>query len=113
MHMISIYRSIPESVVSFGIALAISAMAFPSCCIRDTVGGDVGTDEGENVGTNEGVAVVGVDVGTDEGENVGVDACATVVLVVIVTKRTTPMRKCRFIMIPVATRQRKCTPHRF
>ena len=29
MHIISIYRSIPESVVSPGIALAISAMAFP------------------------------------------------------------------------------------
>ena len=89
----SIDQSIPESVVSTGIALAISAIAFPSSCIRDT--------------TADG------DVGTDEGENVGVDACATVVLVVIVTKRTTPMRKCRFIMIPVATRQRKCTPHRF
>ena len=29
MHIISIYRSIPESVVSPGIALAISAMVFP------------------------------------------------------------------------------------
>ena len=37
--------SLPESVVSFGIALAISAMAFPSCCIRDTVG----ANEGANV----------------------------------------------------------------
>ena len=45
MHIGSIYPSIPESVVSFGIALAISAMAFPSCCIRDTVG----ANEGANV----------------------------------------------------------------
>ena len=29
----NVYQSIPESVVSPGIALAISAMAFPSCCI--------------------------------------------------------------------------------
>ena len=35
------YRSIPESVVSPGIALAISAMAFPSSCIGDTVGDDI------------------------------------------------------------------------
>ena len=34
-HKISL--SLPESVVSFGIALAISAMAFPSCCIGLTL----------------------------------------------------------------------------
>ena len=45
MHIGSIYPSIPVSVVSFDIALAISAMAFPSCCIRDTVG----AKEGANV----------------------------------------------------------------
>ena len=83
MHTISSDQSIPESAVSPGIALAISAMAFPSSCIRDTTAdGDVGTDEGENVGTDDGVAVVGVavvgidegeNVGTDEGENVGTD----------------------------------------
>ena len=40
----------PESVVSPGIALAISAMAFPSSCIRDTTAdGDVGTDVGADV----------------------------------------------------------------
>ena len=44
-----IYRSIPESVVSPGIALAISAMAFPSCCICDTVGADVGINVGADV----------------------------------------------------------------
>ena len=43
------YRSIPESVVSPGIALAISAMAFPSCCIRDTVGADVGINVGAEI----------------------------------------------------------------
>ena len=40
------------SVVSFGIDLAISAMAFPSCCIRDTVGVDVGTDVSTYVGVD-------------------------------------------------------------
>ena len=75
MHTISSDQSIPESAVSPGIALAISAMAFPSSCIRDTTAdGDVGTDEGENVGTDDGAAVVGVAVvGIDEGENVGTD----------------------------------------
>ena len=54
MHIISIYRSIPESVVSPGIALAISAMAFPSCCILaiDTVGADVGVFVGADVGSD-------------------------------------------------------------
>ena len=49
-----IYRSIPVSVVSPGIALAISAMAFPSCCIpnSDTVGADVGTNVGARVGAD-------------------------------------------------------------
>ena len=43
----SIDTFIPASVVSPGIALAISAMAFPSSCIRDTTAdGDVGTDVG-------------------------------------------------------------------
>ena len=51
------YRSIPESVVSPGIALAISAMAFPSCCIRDTVGADVGIDVGADVGINVGADI--------------------------------------------------------
>ena len=42
--------SLPESVVSPGIALAISAMAFPSCCIRDiTADGDVGINVGADV----------------------------------------------------------------
>ena len=50
------YQSIPESVVSPGIALAISAMAFPSCCIRDTVGG-VGINVGANVGINVGADI--------------------------------------------------------
>ena len=50
MHIKSIDLSLPESVVSPGIALAISAMAFPSCCIRDTTAdGDVGI----NVGADE------------------------------------------------------------
>ena len=49
IQLISIYRSIPESVVSPGIALAISAMAFPSCCIRDTVGADVGAAVGADM----------------------------------------------------------------
>ena len=50
----NVYQSIPESVVSPGIALAISAMAFPSCCILaiDTVGADVGIDVGADVGIN-------------------------------------------------------------
>ena len=61
MHIISIYRSIPESVVSPGIALAISAMAFPSCCIRDiTADGDVGIIVGADVGI-----IVGADVEED------------------------------------------------
>ena len=48
---LSIYRCIPESVVSPGIALATSAMAFPWSCIlaSDTVGADVGV----NVGAEE------------------------------------------------------------
>ena len=33
-------------------ALAISAMAFPSSCIGDIVGADVGTDVGINVGAD-------------------------------------------------------------
>ena len=45
MHIESIDPSIPDSVVSPGIALAISAMAFPWSCIRDTVG----ANEGANV----------------------------------------------------------------
>ena len=47
----NIYRSIPVSVVSPGIALAISAMAFPSCCIltSDTVGADVGIKVGADI----------------------------------------------------------------
>ena len=49
MHIISIYRSIPESVVSPGIALAISAMAFPSCCIGVAVGADVGINVGAGI----------------------------------------------------------------
>ena len=52
----NVYRSIPESVVSPGIAVAISAMAFPSCCIRDTVGG-VGINVGANVGINVGADI--------------------------------------------------------
>ena len=42
----SIDRSLPESVVSPGIARAISAMAFPWSCILaiDTVGANVGAD---------------------------------------------------------------------
>ena len=65
MHTISIYQFIPDNVVSPGIALAISAMAFPSSCIRDTTAdGDVGTNEGEDVGRN---------VGVDVGANVGAD----------------------------------------
>ena len=54
MRMASIYRSIPVSVVSPGIALAISAIAFPSCCIpnSDTVGADVGTNVGARVGAD-------------------------------------------------------------
>ena len=73
IHIESIYRSIPGSVVSPGIALAISAMAFPSCCIRDTTAdGDVGTDEGENVGINVGVdvgAAVGADMKEEEDKD--------------------------------------------
>ena len=65
------YRSIPESVVSPGIAVAISAMAFPSCCIRDTVGG-VGINVGADVGINVG-ADVGINVGANVGINVGAD----------------------------------------
>ena len=58
MHTISIYLSVPESVVSPGIALAISAMAFPSSCIRDTTAdGDVGTDVGADVGINVGADI--------------------------------------------------------
>ena len=50
--------SLPESVVSPGIALAISAMAFPSCCIRDiTADGDVGINVGADVGINVGADV--------------------------------------------------------
>ena len=69
-----IYRSIPVSVVSPGIALAISAMAFPSCCIpnSDTVGADVGINVGADVGTNVGDDV-GTNVGADIGANVGAD----------------------------------------
>ena len=52
----NVYQSIPESVVSPGIALAISAIAFPSCCIRDTVGG-VGINVGANVGINVGADI--------------------------------------------------------
>ena len=44
-----LYRPIPESVVSPGIALAISAMAFPSCCIGVAVGVDVGTNVGADI----------------------------------------------------------------
>ena len=66
----NIYRSIPLVVVSPGIALAISAMAFPSCCILaiDTVGADVGTNVGADVGI-----LVGADVGINEGADVGAD----------------------------------------
>lgn len=54
MHTISIYLSVPESVVSPGIALAISAMAFPSSCIRDTTAdGDVGINEGADMKEEE------------------------------------------------------------
>ena len=49
--------SLPESVVSPGIALAISAMAFPSSCIRDIVGADVGINVGADVGINVGADV--------------------------------------------------------
>ena len=45
---------IPESVVSPGIALAISAMAFPSSCIRDTTAdGYVGINEGADMKEEE------------------------------------------------------------
>ena len=44
-----IYRFIPESVVSPGIARAMSAIAFPSSCICDTVGADVGINVGIDV----------------------------------------------------------------
>ena len=67
----SVFLSIPGSAISIGIALAISAMAFPSCCILLTLA------------TIETVLV----------------------LVVIISRRTTPTRKSRFIMIPVATRR--------
>ena len=55
---------IPERVVSPGIALAISAMAFPSCCIGVAVGADIGANVGDDVGAN---------VGDDVGANVGAD----------------------------------------
>ena len=58
----NVYQSIPESVVSPGIALAISAMAFPSCCIRDTVGADVGIDVGADVGINVGAEIKVLDI---------------------------------------------------
>ena len=45
----NVYQSLPESVVSPGIALAISDMTFPSCCIRDTVGADVGINVGAEI----------------------------------------------------------------
>ena len=67
-----IYRSIPERVVSPGIALAMSAMMLPSCCIRDNVGADVGINVGADVGINVG-ADVGINVGADVGINVGAD----------------------------------------
>ena len=69
-----IYRSIPESVVSPGIALAKSAMASPSSCIltSDTVGDTVGIKVGALVGTN---------VGADVGINVGADVGADIVLI--------------------------------
>ena len=42
--------SIPDNVVNFGIDLAISAIVFPSCCIRDTTAdGDVGAIVGADV----------------------------------------------------------------
>ena len=74
-----IYRSIPVSVVSPGIALAISAMAFPSCCIpnSDTVGADVGINVGADVGINVG-ADVGINVGACEGADVGTNVGADV-----------------------------------
>ena len=53
----NVYQSIPGRVVSPGIALAISAMAFPSCCIRDTVDADVGINVGADVGINVGADV--------------------------------------------------------
>ena len=64
-----IYLSIPESVVSNGIALAISAMAFPSSCICDAVGADVGIDVGADVGTNVG-DTVGINVGAEVEEDI-------------------------------------------
>ena len=71
MYTLSIF--IPERVVSPGIALAISAMAFPSCCIRDTTAdGDVGANVGYVVGTDEGENV-GINVGADVGAAVGAD----------------------------------------
>ena len=63
----NVYQSLPERVVSPGIALAISAMAFPSCCIRDTVDADVGINVGADVGINVG-ADVGINVGADVEE---------------------------------------------
>ena len=57
-----IYRSIPESVVNPGIALAMSAMMLPSCCIRDNVGADVGINVGADVGINVGADIQEKDI---------------------------------------------------
>ena len=50
----------------------MSAIAFPSCCIRDTVGDRVGINVGADVGINVG-ADVGINVGADVSINVGAD----------------------------------------
>ena len=73
-----INRSIPESVVSPGIALAMSAIAFPSCFILPALASNI----------------------------------TVLVLVVIIITWTTPKRKSRFIMIPIATMEMKLAPDR-
>ena len=47
----SLNPTIPDNVVNFGIDLAISAMALPSCCIltSDTVGILVGINVGADI----------------------------------------------------------------
>ena len=56
--------TIPDNVANFGIDLAISAIALPSCCIltSDTVGTLVGINVGANVGINVGADIKEEDI---------------------------------------------------